>query len=256
MQEFSYGELCAIFYDATKKFAPQAELDFYTNFMQPNGKILEAMAGSGRLQIPLMQLGYSVDGVDSSAVMLRRCLERAAKLGLTPNVYQQLLQELDLPFQYQTAVIAVGSFQLITERKAALKALQKIRAHLLEDGNLLFSIFDPTLNFEEWSRREVRLGNNNTIKLTVHREINKNARLASAYCNYELLAARTCVQREEELIEVTWYSMAELQDLLDTAGFRLVQVYDYFLPNEDGSKVVHAKPKNILLKKWSKSPNK
>ena len=55
----AYGKLCALFYDATKKYAPESEILFYASFMkQDKDRILEAMSGSGRLQIPLLQRGF------------------------------------------------------------------------------------------------------------------------------------------------------------------------------------------------------
>lgn len=238
-----YGSLCAIFYDATKKFAPKEELDFYRSFMHKNGRVLEAMTGSGRLQIPLMQIGYQVDGVDCSSEMLKRCVERSAVFGLVPNLYQQWLQDLNLPHKYQTVVIAVGSFQLITDRKLALQSLQKIADHMLPDGDLLFSIFDPCISSESWSKRVVRLDHKTTINLTTSRRIDQVDKLANAYCNYELVVAGEVVRAEQELIQVTWYTEVELVQLLDAAGFELVKIYDYPLPNDDGSCIVHAKIK-------------
>ena len=38
----SYGRLCSLFYDATKQYAPTAEVDFYAKFMRPGGRVLEA----------------------------------------------------------------------------------------------------------------------------------------------------------------------------------------------------------------------
>lgn len=242
MQNSYYGRLCAIFYDEVKQFAPKAEIDFYTSFMSLDGRVLEAMTGSGRLQIPLMQLGYVVDGVDCSPDMLARCVLRSQGLGLTPNLYQQYLDQLDTPYQYQTVVIAVGSFQLITERAAALKALIKIREHLLPTGDLLFSIFDPT-RAESWSKRSVRLTGSRVLNLITRRELDVVNKLAQAYCSYELIIAGQVDQQEQELISVTWYSDIELEQLLDQAGLKLVKIYDYFQPNSDNSRIAHAKLK-------------
>lgn len=243
----NYGNLCAIFYDATKKFAPSAELNFYTSFMRADGRVLEAMTGSGRLQIPLMQAGYAVDGVDCSNAMLERCRERSSGFGLVPNLYQQYLDQLALPFQYQTVIIAVGSFQLITDYQVALQSLIKIRQHMLSDGDLLFSIFDPCISAEPWSKRVVRLDANNILNLIIRRDLDEAQKIANAYCSYELVKNGQVVQAEQELISVVRYSLLELTALLDAAGFELVRVYDYPLPHDDGSQVIHAKIKSLIF---------
>lgn len=243
MQSSYYGNLCAIFYDATKKFASPAELNFYTSFMKPQGRVLEAMTGSGRLQIPLMQAGYLVDGVDCSPEMLQRCKLRSAAFGLVPNLYQQYLDQLDLPYKYQTVVIAVGSFQLIKEFQEALAALIKIREHLLPDGDLLFSVFDPCISAEPWSKRSVRLDAKTVLNLTTRREFDSAQKIADAYCNYELLLNGHVVQTEHELITVVRYTDEELEVLLDLAGFKVEKKYKYPLPNDDNSVIIQAKLK-------------
>lgn len=241
MNESYYGDLCAIFYDATKKFAPPAELNFYQSFMKPDGRVLEAMTGSGRLQIPLMQAGYLIDGVDCSPHMLERCKQRSAMFGLIPNLYQQFLEQLTLPYQYHTVIIAVGSFQLITDNKIALQALIKIRQHMLSDGDLLFSVFDPCISAEPWSKRVVRLDNKTVLNLITRREFNTDQKIAHAYCNYELVISGQVTQTQHELISIVRYTGNELKELLALAGFKIVKIYDYPLPNQDGSHIIHAK---------------
>ena len=125
----AYGELSSLFYDAIEHYASQQEVDFFASCIEQNpGRVLEAMSGSGRLQIPLMQRGYVVDGVDISAPMLARCQQRCAKLGLTPELYEQSLENLSLPNVYNTVIIAFGSFQLITDEDCALKSLKNLYA--------------------------------------------------------------------------------------------------------------------------------
>jgi 2-polyprenyl-3-methyl-5-hydroxy-6-metoxy-1,4-benzoquinol methylase len=103
--EFAYQKLCSLFYDASKQFASEQELGFYLQFVNKTpGRILEAMTGTGRIQIPLIRMGYEIDGVDRSEIMLERCRLRSKEFGLTPNLYQQSLEELNLPHQYQTII--------------------------------------------------------------------------------------------------------------------------------------------------------
>ncbi len=243
MKTSYYGSLCAIFYDEVKQFAPQPELDFYTSFMQTNGRVLEAMTGSGRLQIPLMRLGYQIDGVDCSKQMLERCVLRSEAFGLVPNLYQQYLDQLDTGHKYQTVIIAVGSFQLISDQQVALQALIKIGEHLLPNGDLLFSLFDP-LKAEQWSKRRVRLSGSKILSLITRRDFDLVKKLAYAYCSYELVIAGQVEQQEQELITVTWYSDLEIKNLLQAAGFDLIKIYDYPIENQDSSRIIHAKLKS------------
>lgn len=242
-EQFAYGNLCTLFYDATKTYAPEREVNFYASFIEQNpGRVLEAMSGSGRLQIPLLQRGYVVDGVDSSDAMLASCRARCAQLQLTPEIYQQSLQKLNLPHKYATITIAVGSFQLIYDRAEALAALIKLRKHLLPNGNLLIDLFTPDPAPEKLSERIVRLDNHRVIRLLTREVVDVEAKRADAFCNYELLVDGTLTAHEHELMQVTWYEEDELESFFAQAGLKIVAIHDETFRQGRPSHVVQAQP--------------
>jgi len=51
-----------------------------------NMKVLEPMCGNGRMLIPFMQKGISIEGFDISEEMLKVCKAKGEKLNLKPNV--------------------------------------------------------------------------------------------------------------------------------------------------------------------------
>jgi len=242
----AYGNLCSLFYDAVKTYAPEREVSFYAQFIEQNpGRVLEAMSGSGRLQIPLLQRGYTVDGVDNSTIMLERCRVRCKELNLTPEIYEQSLEALSLPHRYNTVTIAVGSFQLLCDRTVALQALKNLGDHMLPNSNLLVDVFVPDFTIDPRSVRLARLDDTRTIRLTTRHVFDQQAKRAQAFCNYELLVNGLVEQYEHELIEVTWYSDEELVVLFKEAGFTLVKIYDEIFRSSGPSRVVQAQPFNI-----------
>lgn len=71
-----YGELCTEVYDLTKKIGQSigGDLEYYREKLKNcKERILEAMVGSGRVIIPLLESGLIVDGVDYSHEMLASC---------------------------------------------------------------------------------------------------------------------------------------------------------------------------------------
>jgi SAM-dependent methyltransferase len=238
----AYGKLCSLFYDATKKYAPEQEVAFYASFMeQAQGRVLEAMSGSGRLQIPLLQLGYVVDGVDNSPIMLDRCRQRCTELQLTPELYEQSLEKLVLPYKYTTVTIAVGSFQLIVDRMFALQALKNIYAHMYKGGSLLIDIFVPDVTAEPRSTRTVHLDHRTAIRLTTRHVFDEQKKIADAFCFYELIVDGIVQQEENELIQVTWYTDEELVQMLKEASFDVVKIYDKVFRSTSPSRIVHAR---------------
>ena len=67
----AYQAICAEFYDVFRKDASEREVYFYEQLLKKYpGKSLEAMCGSGRILIPLLEKGYQVQGIDYSRPML------------------------------------------------------------------------------------------------------------------------------------------------------------------------------------------
>jgi hypothetical protein len=67
-----YGELCTEVYDHTKKIGDSlgGDVEYYRDQLKhTKGRILEAMVGSGRVLIPLLESGLVIDGVDYSPEM-------------------------------------------------------------------------------------------------------------------------------------------------------------------------------------------
>jgi SAM-dependent methyltransferase len=238
----SYGSLCSFYYDATEGFAPESEVAFFAAFIDKhkNGRVLEAMSGSGRLQIPLLQRGYCVDGVDRSPTMLARCRERCIDLGLKPELYEQALEELALPHTYSTIIIALGSFQLIIERENAVKSLKALHKHMNANGDLLIDIFVPDQTNKALSSSCVRINEHIEIKQATRYIFQEAARRAQAFCLYELIVDGIVAQQENELIEVTWYTDEELTQLLNEAGFEVVDFYERSFRSAGPSRIVHA----------------
>jgi SAM-dependent methyltransferase len=110
---------------------------------QQRGSTLDVDCGAGRLLLPLLKDGLKVEGVDSSADMLAICRAKASQAGVTPILYQQALQQLELPNQYRTIYIANGSLAKITEPIMVWETLQRLYIHLEDDGLLLFNLTWP-----------------------------------------------------------------------------------------------------------------
>ena len=69
---------------------------FHDRICHNGGVALEIACGTGRLLVPLLRDGLSVEGVDASEEMLAICRTKAAHVGVTPTLYHQLMQDLDL----------------------------------------------------------------------------------------------------------------------------------------------------------------
>jgi len=222
----SYGPLCTLFYDADKPAAPDAEVAWYAQHLPRDaGLLLELMCGSGRLLVPLAAQGGKLHGVDSSAAMLASCEARVAARGIEVPLFRQDLTQLNLPFRYAAAFVAVGSFQLITDPGAALLALQRIRAHLVDPGLLLLDMFVPAeselrLGAPLVEVRTVKLEDGSQIALRSESTVYAEARMVRTEYRYAHRRGATRLAEEHEKITITWYDPDEIAALLAEAGYR------------------------------------
>ena len=226
----SYGRLCTLFHDADKPRASDAEVAWYVERLPRDaGPALEAMSGSGRLLIPLLQQRQNVHGVDLSPAMIASCEARLSADGLATPLFRQDVVTLNLPFRYVAAIVAGGSFQLLADPLAAQKALERIRAHLVDPGLLLMDMYIPAEAAHPPGAPVVQI---QTVSLP---DGSKIARRSEVYVDaegkridiksrYEQRERATITAREDETLEVTWYSEDEIVALLRDAGYRDVAI--------------------------------
>jgi SAM-dependent methyltransferase len=198
------------------------------------GLALEPACGTGRILLPFLKTGYAMEGVDSSAEMLAICREKAAQLGVTPVLYQQYMQELELPKRYTTILIPLGSFILISQRAEAVEALRRFHAHLVDGGQLVFSMpapdarlyTPPSEQSTEWSGPStVNRPDGATITLQCKGSSDRLEQLDTSLERYELRRDGELLRVEEYTSVTRWYGRYEMTMMLEAAGFRNVKVY-------------------------------
>lgn len=129
-----------------------ARLDapFYREVIrEQGGRALELGCGSGRLLLTFLAEGLEVEGCDISADMLAMCRRQAAVAGVTPTLYEQAMQDLDVPGKFRTIYIPCGSFVCVMDQQEALETLRRCREHLEPGGVLVFNVFPVPINYTE-----------------------------------------------------------------------------------------------------------
>ena len=235
-----YGELCTEVYDLTKKIGQSlnGDLEYYQDKLKHcKGRILEAMVGSGRIIIPLLESGLIVDGVDYSPEMLASCRQRCEERGLKANLYESNLQELSLPNTYEAIIIPGGSFLLIEDRQESLKALKRLYEHLQPGGRLILDLFLPDNNFDVG-----KFGGTSTFNLPNGDTITMEDKLVEAdlfnqykvsHLKYEKWRNGKLIQTELQRFALRWYGVEEFKLILESIGFSDVVVSaDYVVGKE------------------------
>jgi SAM-dependent methyltransferase len=205
----AYKTLSTEFYELDKPCVPADEMErYWERYLAAGGPVLEPMCGSGRFLVPFAQRGADIDGVDASPHMLAACRQKAAERGLSPGLFHQFLQELELPRSYRFAFIPAGSFGLLASEDGALQGLRRLRAHLLPGAELVMEI--PTL------RAAARTG-----EPRAERRVRRpdGAEIVLARGEYRLVRDGQVLETETEHFELRRYRRPEIDTLLARAGF-------------------------------------
>ncbi len=216
------------------------------------GKILDLMCGNGRLALNLARFGFEVIGLDLSEVLIRDAERRAHELGVKDNVRfyvgdaRELLRILsdEAPFDaIINAWSSIGYYDEETDVKIFSEAAKLTR----ENGLLL--IID-TVNRDAILRDFRENGVDEINELIIIRR-NKfdpvTSRLLARWEIYE--------KQEKDLkfiaeidIDQRLYSLHEVVDMLERAGWRFIEAYHNILT---GERAKLYSPINIVARKIS-----
>jgi ubiquinone/menaquinone biosynthesis C-methylase UbiE len=223
---------------------------FYRTLIDQYGQpVLDVGCGTGRLLLDYMADGLDVDGVDNSPEMLVICHEKAQERGLAPRLYEQWMEMLDLPRQYRTIIVPSLSFQLVTDSDKALQAMNRFFKQLKDGAALILpfmsddtpSASNDKSEWGDWAclaektrvedgaiiRRWIRGASVDQLQHTENRyEVEIDGKIVTSETIRQSPALR-------------WYSQDQAQQICETAGFNVVQMYDGFAfnPAIDTSKV-------------------
>lgn len=210
---------------------------FFLDVVRREGQpVLDIGCGTGRILLDFLQMGIDIDGVDNSPEMLAICRQKAASLELAPALYQQQVQELDLPRRYRTILVPSSTLQLLVDPQDALDALRRIHDHLLPGGLLATTVMqfwragDPLDTGWKVTAERARAEDGATLRRwsrSVHDPANQ---WESTEDRYEVVVDGQVVFSELHAVSpaTRWYTPAEARQLVADASFveiRACQAY-------------------------------
>jgi SAM-dependent methyltransferase len=110
---------------------------FYTALAQETGgPVLEIACGTGRVSIPIARLGFAVTGLDIVPGMVE--LARSKSTGLPTRWVEGDARAFDLGEQFRLIFLTGNAFQGFLTNADQQALLQRVRAHLHDEG--LFAV--------------------------------------------------------------------------------------------------------------------
>jgi ubiquinone/menaquinone biosynthesis C-methylase UbiE len=189
--------------------------------------VLEVGCGTGRLLLAYLAQGIEIDGVDNSPEMLAICQAKAQQRGLQPALFQQAMEQLDLPRRYRTIIIPASSFQLVTDPVMARQAMQRFFAHL-EPGGVLVMRFmiswregDPKQTDWKLTGEAVKPEDGAIVRRWSRASYDVENQLANSEDRYEVISQGEIITSEyhQHTPATRWYTQAQALRLYEEASF-------------------------------------
>lgn len=115
---------------------------FYAALAQETGgPVLEIACGTGRVSIPIAHLGLAVTGLDIVPGML--ALARSKSVGLPARWVEGDARAFDLGQQFRLIFMTGNAFQAFLTRADQQALLERVRAHLHDEGLFAFETRNP-----------------------------------------------------------------------------------------------------------------
>jgi SAM-dependent methyltransferase len=108
---------------------------------ETGGPVLELACGTGRVSIPIARLGFTVTGLDIVPGMLERARSKSA--GLPTRWVEGDARAFDLGERFRLIFMTGNAFQAFLTRADQEALLERVRAHLHDDGLFAFETRNP-----------------------------------------------------------------------------------------------------------------
>lgn len=207
-------------------------LDMVARYGQP---VLDVGCATGRIVLDYLAQGIDTDGVDNSPELLAICRDKAAQVGLSPQLYEQWMEALDLPRTYRTILVPSSSFQLVTDVDNARAAMQGFFNHLQTGGVLIMPFghdwqAGEPIDSGELAFEKIRPEDGALVRSWVHFWVEPEQQLAHLEQRFEVELKGAVIAREEhrQSPDLRWYSQAQAIQLFRAAGFVEIQLFQGF----------------------------
>ncbi len=211
------------------------DLDFYLSLAQQYGSpVLEIGAGTGRISMLLAEEGFQVVGIDNSLPMLKKAAKNITALSREDQNKIQLVQgdmrNFSLDTRFPLCIVPFRAFLHNQTQDEQLQTLHCIHDHLRPGGMLAIDIFVPLHHViaqsawnDEISADELA-DPDSKVSITCHIDHDPVVQLLSITNTYRQAGIKDKICK----MKYRYVFRYEMELLLKTAGFEIVQVFKDF----------------------------
>jgi hypothetical protein len=153
---------------------------------------------------------------------------KASALGLEPTLYEQAVEDLQLPRRYRTIIVPSSSIQLVIDPATAKLAVVRLAAHL-EPLGVLVMPFMTLEGDESWTAEAVR-SDGALVRRTARSHYDPVTQLEDTDDLYEVIVRGEVVAAERHVQRPATrsYTLDQARALYLQGGLEVEQVVDEF----------------------------
>lgn len=211
-----------------------SEIDLMADFMKTHpGLALEIGCGSGRLMVPLLGMGLSVEGLELSRDMLELGKARARAAGISATAHEGDMTIWDDGRKFACLLAPAFTLQLAADPKATL---QHWHGLLEPGGGLYLTVFMPyaellgDLPENKWYHdHQATLADGREGLLETRHSLDPERRIVERQHRYTLSGEPPRIYESRQSIR--WIEHQEMVGLLAGCGFHLDRFFVDFDPS-------------------------
>lgn len=208
-----------------------ADLDLFLPFAErTGGPVLEAMCGTGRVLLPLVEAGHTAVGIDISPAMVTQAQQKLVSAEGNGRAEVADVRAFSLPERFALALIPMNSFMHLETPADQLAALDRLYLHLRPGGLLIIDLFNPDPH-ELVADQNVLVHaktfevEGHTVQKYVLRRTDWATQIHYVEFVYDEIGSDQVLRRTVLPFTMRWVYRYEMQYLLAQAGFVLDSVY-------------------------------
>lgn len=235
-----YQSLEAVLHDAFWEAEDDgSEIALMAAFLKNHpGPALEMGAGSGRLMVPLLNLGFQLEGLELSPDMLGLGISRAARTGIQPVIHAGDMACWSDGRKFSSVLAPAFTLQLAPDPQAVLHHWHSLLRE--NGGGLYLTIFIPhaelsgDLPENQWYEdHKVTLPDGRQGLLETRHRVDHAGQAIHREHRYTLSGFPPLTHESRQTIR--WFEHGQMLSLLGDCGFQVDQFFTDFDPRPETS---------------------
>lgn len=218
-------------YDSYFRFTDDLPF-FLQECKKVKGSVLELMCGTGRISIPLLEAGVNLTCVDASPAMLAILRQKLVARGLSAQVAQANVTNLQFESIFDLVVLPFQSFHELHSLAEQRKVLQEIAQSLKPNGRFICTLHNPQVRLQSIGQGSSsygpfpRVDGAGLISLLVELNYEPDTKIVSGWQTiYELDSTSQNLAEHRLPIQFSLIEFEVFQELVQSVGFDIEEVF-------------------------------